>query len=164
MSDFATEGTKSRRQSWVDKPSREVAATDYLYSLSGKTREREVNVPLINSMKLSDRRIKRSAQVQSVKKGVGDWISVGYSVGYWRVMFRTTEYVTVSHSAGGYSVTSVSWRESLYKTTIKKFLIYTYSYFYTKIIFLYKLLSFLYKLNIYFAKHFSIFISQETFF
>lgn len=39
------------------------AATDYPYSLSGKTREREVNVPLINSVKLSDRRMKRSAQV-----------------------------------------------------------------------------------------------------
>ncbi|KYN21022.1 hypothetical protein ALC57_06930 [Trachymyrmex cornetzi] len=98
------------------------AATDYPYSSSGKTREREINVPLINSVKLSDRRIKRSAQVRSVKKSVGDRISVGYS---WRAMFRVMEYVTISYSACRYSVTSVSWKIFIiYETTIKKFLCY----------------------------------------
>lgn len=91
----AGRGWTSRLDGW--------AATDYPYSSSGKTREREVNVPLINSVKLSDRRIKKSAQVRSAKEGVGGWISVGYS---WKVVFRVTEYVTVSHSVCGYIVIS----------------------------------------------------------
>jgi len=46
-----------------DKTKSKGQTSDYSYSLSSKTRGREVNVPLINSVKLYDRPIKRSAQV-----------------------------------------------------------------------------------------------------